>query len=96
MSVTKPGVEQQGAADRDQQAVGDLPAGEAALGEGLVEAPPGAAALVAQQQRAEQGVGEQQRQRRPDPDQLADLDDHVELDDRDDDEEDDEKAITSA
>ena len=64
------GRQQQGAADHDQHAVGDLLAGEAALGERLVEAPPGAAALVAQQQRAEQRVGEQQRQRRPDADQL--------------------------
>src|SRR6187399_1842203 len=42
------GGEQEGAADRDQQPVGDLPAREAALGQGGVEAAPGAAALVAQ------------------------------------------------
>ena len=53
----------------------------------LVEAPPGAATLVAKQQGAEQRVGEQQRQGRQHPDRLADLDDHVELRDRDDDEE---------
>src|SRR5689334_14174611 len=42
------GCQQEGAADRDQQAVSDLAAGEAALGKRLVEAAPGAAALVAQ------------------------------------------------
>ena len=86
-----PGGEEEGAADDDQRPVGDLLAGEAALRERLVEAAPGAAALVFEQERAEQGVGEQQCQGRPDPDPLADLDDHVELRDRDDDEEDDQE-----
>ena len=49
------------------------------------------AALRAQQQRAEHRVGDQQRDRPPDADQLADLDEHRQLGDRDDDEEDDQE-----
>ena len=92
MSVTKPGVSSRVPPTAIISAVCDLAAGEAPLGERLVEAAPGAAALVAQQQRAEHRVGQQQRQGRHDPDRLADLDDHVQLDDRDDDEEDDEQG----
>ena len=47
---------------------------------------------MADQERAEDGVGQEQRQRRQYPDRFPDLDDHVELDDRDDDEEDDEES----
>jgi hypothetical protein len=47
---------------------------------------------MAQEHGAEQGIEEQQHQRRDQADRLADLDDHVELGDRDDDEDqDDEK-----
>jgi hypothetical protein len=80
-------VRQQGAADHDQQTVDDLLAGEASLRQRLVEAAPGAAALVFEQEGAEQGVGQEQCQSRPEADRFADLDDHVELRDRDNDEE---------
>ena len=90
MSVTKPGVSSRVPPIAISRPSATSRPGKRRSASGGVEAAPGAAALVAQQQRAEHGVGEQQRERRPDADQRADLDDHVELDDRDDDEEDDE------
>src|ERR1700709_994966 len=85
------GSQEQGAANDDQEAVDHLLAGEAALRERLVEAAPGTATLVFEQEGAEQGVGQEQAQGRPEADRFADLDDHVELRDRDDDEEDDQE-----
>ena len=59
--------------------------------ERLVEAPPDGAALRAQQQRAEHGVGGQQQDRPDRADRVADLEDHVQLRQRDHDEERDER-----
>src|SRR5260221_11025520 len=53
------GGEQEGAADHDQDTVGPPLAGGAPFGGSLVETPPGAAALVARQNGARQGAGEQ-------------------------------------
>ena len=65
--------------------------GYPALGQRLVEAPPRGPALGAQQRGAEEAVEDQQRDRRQHADRLADLDDHVELGDRQDDEDQDQE-----
>ena len=88
MSVTKPGVSSRVPPTAIIRPSATSRPGKRRSVDRLVEAAPGAAALVAQQQRAEHRVGEQQRQGRQHADQPADLDDHAELDDRDDDEED--------
>ena len=86
MSVRKPGRDQEGAAEDDQHAVDQLAVGHAARRHRLVEAAPGRPALGAQEQRAEHGVGREQGDRRDRPDGVADLQDHVQLCERDDDE----------
>ena len=50
--------------------------------EGGAQRPPGAAALALDQPGAEDAVGDQQQDRPPRADDLADLDDHVDLDQR--------------
>ena len=87
MSVQNPGVSRNAPPKITSTPSSDLARGHAALGERVVEAPPRRAALRAHQQRAEDRVGDQQRDRPQRADRLADLDDHVDLDDRDDDEE---------
>ena len=81
------GGQQQRAAEDHEHAVGHLARGRPAALQRLVEAPPRRAALRAHQQRAEDRVGDEERDRPPHPDRLADLDDHRQLGDRDDDEE---------
>ena len=71
MSVMKPGRQQERAAEDDRRAVVDLLGRDAPGGERLVEAPPGGAALRAQQPGPEDAVQQQQRERRPDPDRVA-------------------------
>ena len=91
MSVMKPGVSSSAPPKMTSAPSMTSRAGDAARGERAVEAQPRRAALRAHEQRAEDRVEDQQRDRRQDPDRLADLDDHVQLDDRDDDEEQDEQ-----
>ncbi len=79
--------QQQGAAEDDRRAVVDLLGRDAGGSEHLLEAAPGEAALRAQQHGAEEAVEQQQRDRRPDTDRAAHLDDQVELRDREHDEE---------
>ena len=62
-------------------------AGTRPVGERQVEALPGRPSLRAGQRRAGEAVEDQQHQRRHDPDRIADLDDHVDLRDRQDEEE---------
>ena len=85
-SVTKPGRQHQRAADQDQRAVGELLGRHPAAVERLAQRPPGPRALVPDQPGAEDAVEDQQQDRPPRPDRLADLDDHVDLDQRYDDE----------
>src|SRR4051795_7026552 len=80
--------EQEGAAEDHQHAVEHLARRRPPGLERLVEAPPRDPPLRAHQQRAEDRVGDQDRDRPPDADLLADLDDHGQLRDRDDDEDD--------
>ena len=56
------------------------------LGECAVEPDPRGASLLAEEHRAEDRVGQEEDERRDQADRLADLDDHVELRDRDEDE----------
>ena len=60
-----------------------------------VEAPPRDPPLRAHQHRAEDRVGDQDRDRPPHADLLADLDDHRQLGDRHDDEEEDQEQDAS-
>ena len=76
MSVRKPGVSSSAPPKIDEHAVGDLAGGTRPRRERLVEAPPRRAALRAHEHRAEHRVGDQERDRPPDADRLADLDDH--------------------
>ena len=85
------GRQQERAAEDHERAVEHLARRRAARGERLVEAPPGRAALRAHQHRPEDRVGDQQRDRPQRADRLPDLDDHVDLRDRDDDEQQDQE-----
>ena len=74
-----------------EDAVEDLLVGNPPFRQRPVESDPGGASLMAQQQRAEQSVEEQEGERGTRPDRLADLDDHVELRDRHENEDHDQK-----
>ena len=91
MSVMKPGVSSSTPPKITSTPSMTSRCGTRALGQRLVEAPPGQPALRAQQPRAEQRVGDQQRDRPPDADRLTDLDQQRQLGDRHDDEEEDEQ-----
>ena len=91
MSVTKPGVSSSAPPKMTSTPSSTSRAGGRPGRERLVEAPPRRAALRAHEHRAEDRVGDQDRERQQHADLLADLDDHRELDDRDGDEEDDEE-----
>jgi hypothetical protein len=83
----EPGGQQQRPAEDDHRPVERFVRGHPALGEGSVEALPSGAALGASQGGADEPVDDQQRQSRKDADRLTDLDDHVDLGDRQDEEE---------
>src|SRR6266511_1894721 len=87
----EPGRQQQRPADDHHRPVEGLARRHAALGQREVEAPPRRAALGAQQHRPEDPVEEEQGDGRPHADRPADLDDDVQLDERDDDEQQDQK-----
>ena len=80
--MTKPGAQHQGAADEDQRPVGQLLRGHLAAVESRRQRQPRTSPLVADQPGAVHAVGDQQQDRPPRPDDLADLDDHVDLDQR--------------
>jgi hypothetical protein len=83
--------EQQGAAEDDEHAVEHLARRHAAGAHRGVEAPPRGATLRAHEPGAEQRVADQQGDRPPDADGLADLDDDRQLGDRHDQEEEEKK-----
>ena len=95
MSVTKPGVSSSAPPKMTSAPSSTSRAGTRPAASAVVEAPPRRAALRAHEHRAEDRVGDQQRDRPQRADRLADLDDHVDLDDRDDDEEQDEQERAS-
>src|SRR5690606_23338718 len=78
----EPRADHQRAAEDHHRAVEGLARGDPAFRERLVEARPYRASLRARQARADEAGEHQQRERRHDADLLADLDDHVELQDR--------------
>jgi hypothetical protein len=92
MSVTNPGREEQRAAEDDERAVDDLAGGHAPGAAHRQEATPCRAALGAHERGAEQRVGEQDRHGGQRADGLADLDEDVQLDERDDEEGQEEKG----
>ena len=74
--------QQQQAAEQDEETVGDL-AGRDAAGLGrLDEVPVGPAAFPAEQRRTQNRRPQQEQDRHDGTELLADLDDHVQLDDR--------------
>src|SRR5918996_224020 len=83
----EPGRDQEGAAEDHEHAVHDLAVWHPAGRQRLVEATPDRAALGAEEHRSEHRVGSQQQDRPDRADGVPDLEDHVQLDDRDDDEE---------
>ena len=91
MSVTNPGVSSSAPPKMTSTPSSTSRAGMRPAAMRLVEAPPRRAPLRAHQQRADDRVGDEQRDRPQRTDRLADLDDHVDLDDRDDDEEQDQR-----
>ena len=91
MSVMKPGVSSSAPPKMTSTPSSTSRAGGRAGLQRVVEAPPRRPALRAHQQRAEDRVGDQERDRPPHADQLADLDEQRQLGDRDDDEDQDEE-----
>ena len=76
------GRQHQRAADQDQRAVGELPGRHPAAAQGRLQGPPGPAALPPDEPGAQDAVGDQEQDRPPDADDLADLDEDVDLDQR--------------
>ena len=81
-SVTKPGVSSSVPPTRISAPSASSRAGIRRLVERLLQRRPGPAALVLHQPAAQEPVGDQQQDRPPGADDLADLDEHVDLDDR--------------
>ena len=91
MSVMKPGVSSSAPPRMIIAPSKTSRPGHPALGEGAVEALPRRPALRAGERGADEAVHDQQRQGGQDADRAADLDDHVELRDREHDEEQDQR-----